>query len=137
MGLTTIKQDFKFQGNNIDEVQQKYDNLIQDSSNTFLKQEHYLSGLQEYFLATDRRTQQLNEHQHEVIKEQQESLHIFKKKTTDSMESTCLLLNRHHTKQPQINLDEAKNIKDILEAEQLNIKKKLCSYQGRCISNHY
>ena len=89
----------------------------------FLQSEHYLSGLQEIFLATNKRTQQPNEHQHEIIKEQQESLHIFKKKTTDSMESTCLLLNRHHTKQPQINLDEAKSIKNILEAEQLKIEK--------------
>ena len=76
MALTQIKQDFKFVGKNIDEVQQKYDNLIQDSSYTFLKYEHYLSGLQNNFLATDNRTQQLNEHQHEVIKATGEPTHL-------------------------------------------------------------
>ena len=69
MALTQIKQDFKFVGRNIDETQQKYDNLIQDSSYTFLKYKYYMSGLQNNLLTTNKRTQQLNEHQHEVIKE--------------------------------------------------------------------
>ena len=120
MALSANKVEFKFVGENIEQVQQTYDNLLQDTSYIYLKYQYHVTCIQDRYLAPGKKTQELNDYQYDEIKEQQQSLTTFKKKTVDFIDSTCLILHKEYPKQPRENLTNAKAIKKALEAEQVS-----------------
>ena len=108
MALTENKVEFKFIGQNIEIIQQSYDYLLEDTSYMFLKYQYHVTNIQNRYLIPAKRTQDLDDYQYEEVKEQQQSLTTFKKKTVDLMDSTCLVLHKEYPKQPQANLTHAK-----------------------------
>ena len=118
------KTNFIFVGDKVESTQQQYDNLIEDTSYIYLKFQLYITNITQDFLDPEIREQHLNKLKLEEIKELETGLKHFKDKTITLMDTTAMILHKKYPKQPKDNQKTARAIKELLNQEQMQIKKQ-------------
>ena len=118
------KTKFLFVADKIESTQEHYDNLIEDTSYIYLKYQLYTTTIQQDFLDPDIREQHLNKLKIEEIEELETGLKHFKDETIKLMDKTAMILHKKYPKQPKDNQKTANEIKDLLNREQMQIKKQ-------------
>ena len=113
--LSTNKVNFKFSGDAVEDIKLSYDNLLQDTSFTFSKFKFHASRIEERYLGPTKRTHDLDQYQHENIRDKQDSLTTYFMKTIEQLDSSCMLLLSEYPKQQSTNSVKAKKMKKALE----------------------
>ena len=69
MAKIPVKTDFRFAANNIEETQEKYEHLLEDTAFTYLKYNLYTTKLEDNYIKIQDTIQNLSKHQIEDIQE--------------------------------------------------------------------
>ena len=118
------KTTFLFIANNIETTQEHYDNLLEDTSFTYLKYRLYITTIEENFINKQHTQQHLSKIQLEEIDELETGLKQFKDETIKLMDKTSMILHKKYTKQTKENQKLANEIKDYLNHEQMQMKQQ-------------
>ena len=122
MAKTDQKTLFKFIGKRTETAQQKYDNLIEDTSYTYIKFKNCITDIAQDSLNINNTEQQQNKQKIETLRDRKQQLRRYKDQTIKKMDETAMILNRTYTKQTKNNHKTAKTIMKTLNKEETKIR---------------
>ena len=122
MAKTDQKTTFKFIGEKIETTQQQYNNLIEDTSYTYIKFKNCITDIAQDSLNINAKKQQPNKQELEQLQDLQTQLKHYKEQTITTMDRTAMILHRSYTKQPKNNHNTAKTIMELLNKEETQIR---------------
>ena len=102
------KTKYQFVADNIETTQEHYDNLLEDTSFTYLKYRLYITTIEENFINKQHTQQHLSKIPLEEIDELETGLKQFKDETIKLMDKTSMIL---HKKIPKTNKRKPKTSK--------------------------
>ena len=122
MANTHQQTPFKFIGERTETAQQHYNNLMEITSNIYIKFKHCITNIAQDCLKIDNTEQQENKLTIEKIREQQQKLTWYKDQIIKSMDATATTLNKTYTQQTKNNHETAHTIAQALYKEKETIK---------------
>ena len=122
MAKTDQKTLFKFIGERTETAQQQYDNLIEDTSYTYIKFKNCITDIAQDSLNINNTEQQQNKQKIETLRDRKQQLRRYKDQTIKKMDETAMILNRTYTKQTKNNHKTAKTIMEALNKEETKIR---------------